>query len=275
MRMTTRGKTMKNLKSLTKKAKTVKVTKTVKVPKMKDTQKAGVLAVVRRLLAKNIENKVIGNAVEYNTVHNSSITAADCRPLIPEIPPIDSAAGSTAQQRIGDKIKPKRLKVSGVTSFSGVGLGQKDIYVRVLILAQKDIKTGGSVLANNVDVAHLLRPAIDPLNPQAAFGGYTMDLTYAVNTDKFRVYMDKVFKLHQCAESGVESIGKYSTRWSYTFKEGSLPASLTFDSGNGDWANNFAPFTCLGYAFSDGTAPDTVSTRVISNIYTHFEFEDA
>lgn len=221
-----------------------------------------------------MENKRIGIPVEYNVQHNSAIGSADCKSLIMEISPIDSAAGSTASQRMGDRIKPKSLTVKGLVSLQTTSPTQKDIYVRVIIAAQKSIKVGADVNASKVDAAHLLRPAyVGAGLDQSPFAGYTMDLSYSINKDLFKVYMDKVIKLHACAEGGVESLGRYSARWSYTFKD--LPANFTFDEGTGDWPNNFAPFHAIGYAYSDGTVPDTVTTRLINNVYSVLEFEDA
>lgn len=231
------------------------------------------------MLAKNLENKQVGNAVEYNVNHNSPIGSADCEPIIPQIIPLNET-GATALEsstlRIGDRIKPKYLRVKGIVSLNvdNLPLAQRDIMVRVLILSQKGLTNGGSVLAGGVDTAHLLKTGYgQTAQNQVAFTGNTMDLAYPVNTEKFRVYMDKFIKLSPCAPAGTEAINRYSALWTYTFKQ--LPATLTFDEGTGDWPNNFAPFVCLGYAYSDGTAPDTVSTFVKSNIYTQFEFEDA
>lgn len=222
---------------------------------------------------------MVGNAVEYNVNHNSPIGSGDCEPLIPQIIPLNDA-GSTALEssalRLGDRLKPKSLKVKGIVSLNidGVPPLQRDIYVRVLILTQKGLTNGGAVLAGGVDTAHLLKTGYATTTQnQVNFSGNTMDLSYPVNTDKFRVYMDKRIRLSACAPTGVEAIQRYSATWSYRFKK--LPASLTFDEGTGDWANNFAPFVCVGYAYSDGTAPDVVATYVKSNIYSHFEFEDA
>lgn len=254
-------------------AKKVKVTKQVKPAKLSDPVKAGVLAVVRKMISRDAENKLIGNIVELDVNHNSAISSADCEPVIMEIQPIDSTAGSTARQRIGDKVKPKSLKVKGVLSFDSAYLaGTSDIYARVMILSQKDVKTGAQVLGGAVDTSALLRPGFGGTADQIAFTGLTGDLNYDVNRDKFRVYMDKVIKLVPRASGGVESVGKYSARWSYTFKD--LPASLTFDESNGDWCNNFAPFLAIGYAYSDGTPPETVATRLISNVYSQLQFED-
>lgn len=261
----------RNAKPQTKKK--VKVTKSIQPAKLSDPVKAGVLAVVRKMISRDAENKLIGNLVELDVNHNSAIGPADCEPVIMEVSPIDAAAGSTARQRIGDKIKPKSLKVKGILSFDSAYLaGSSDIYARVMILSQKDVKTGAQVLGGSVDTSALLRPGFGASADQVPFTGITSDLNYDVNRDKFRVYMDKVIKLVPRAEGGVESVGKYSARWSYTFKD--LPATLTYDENNGDWCNNFAPFLCIGYAYSDGSPADTVTTRLVSNVYSQLQFED-
>jgi len=223
---------------------------------------------VKQILAKKAENKVIGNNIEVAVQHNSGIAPADCLPIVPQI-----TNGDDSFQRLGDRISPKSLRVKGVLSIApadALGL-QKDIYARVMILSQKNVKTGAAVTAGGVDTSHLLRPNL-PALPQTNFGGGTYDLNYPINTDLFRVYMDKVVKLTGCAAEGVEQLTRYSTRWSYTFKE--LPASFTYDDGNGDWANNFAPFIAIGYAYCDGTAPDVATTRLVSHVFSSLTYED-
>ena len=110
--------------------------------------KAGVLAVVRRMIAQKAENKLIGTQVEANVLHNSAISSADCEPVIMEVSPIDSTVGSTAQQRIGDRISPKSLKVRGLLSLNfgtTPPVSRADIYARVIIATQKDVRTGAQV----------------------------------------------------------------------------------------------------------------------------------
>lgn len=224
-----------------------------------------------------MENKAIGNIVEANVNHNSSIVAADCLPLIPQISPIDSAAGNTSTQRMGDRIKPKSLKVSGTLALrTGSFVTNQVVYVRVLLLQQKNIKSGGQVAAGGVDIAHLLRPSMPGVGlAEQPFNGFTINLDYPVNKDLFRVYYDKKFKLGGPggAVANPENPSG-AVRWSYTFKQGKMPAALTYDDGNGDWANNFAPFYCVGYAYADGTSPD-ITARLTTNTYSHFEYEDA
>jgi len=241
---------------------------------MKETAKAGVLSIVRRMLAREMENKVIGNVLELNVSHNGAIGAADAVPIVPRIRPIDSTTGSTALQRMGDKIKPKSLTVRGVVTLRPDAGTIQNFYVRVLILSQKNLKTGAQVTAG-VDSAHLLRPAIDAVgSDQVSYDGSTQRSLYPVNKDLFKVYMDKTVMICASIPSATGAQQPNATfRWSYTFK--SLPASFTFDDGNGNYVNNFAPFLVTGYCYADGTSPDVLSTRVISNAYSKLEFEDA
>lgn len=231
---------------------------------------------VRRMLARNMENKVVGWKVEDGVNHNSAISSADCEPIVGEITPIDSASGNTSQQRMGDRIKPKSLVVKGVVSFntSIPPTGQESYYVRVIIASQKSIKVGSQVLGSAVDTNRLLHPGFAGVGvDQAPFTGDTMELHYPVNKNLFKVYMDKIIKLDPPAPGSVEAVPTFSKRWSYRFK--SLPSTLTFDEGNGDWANNFAPFVAIGYAFSDNTSPDVITTHIRSNVFSQLEFEDA
>lgn len=228
--------------------------------------------IVKAQIARETENKQVGWVVELNTNHNSPIGAADCVPIVQQI-----ATGTTAQSRIGDRIKPKSLRVKGLLSFAPDNCTtSQNVYARVLVLAQKNIKVGSGVSAGGVDVGHLLKTSLAAL-PESGFGGNTIDLNCPVNTELFRVYMDKTIKfaVSTTTAGGVEAMPLYSARWSKTFKKGTLPTGFTYDSGNGDWANNFAPFVAIGYAYSDGTAPDVLTTKLVSNIFSVLDYEDA
>lgn len=256
--------------------KSVKITKMVPLRPMPDTTKVQVQTQVRRILARRLENKAVGWNVETCVSHNSAISSADCYPLVQQIAP---GTGGTAQQRQGDRITPKSLVVRGVVALDNEDMNtSQDIYVRVVIASQKNIKVG-SAITGGVDASRLLRPAIAG-SPEQPFNGNTQELTYPINKELFRVYMDKTFKLTSAqVQSGVVGFGSveanagYSRRWGYRFK--SLPSALTYDDGNGDWANNFAPFVAIGYAFSDCTPPDTITTRIKSNTFSLLEYEDA
>lgn len=224
------------------------------------------------MISKKAENKLIGNLVEDEVGHNSAISAADCEPIVPEIAPLDAATGSTARQRVGDRITPKFLKVEGIVSLNSNAVGRSDIFARIIIAAQKDVKTGAAILGGGISANTLLRPGYGATANETQFTGNTADLLYDINRDKFRVYMDRVVKLTQTGEGSLESNERYSHVYQYVFKD--LPTSFTFDEENGDWPNNFAPFVAVGYAYSDGTSPDTLTTKLTHTCYSQLQFED-
>lgn len=259
------------------KKKVVKVTQKVRVPTFRPTQKAGIAEIVKQYIGRRTENKAVGNVVENDVAHNSSIGSADCEPIIAPIGQLDTTVGfSSATQRIGDRITPKSLTVKGVISLEPSLLNTtQTLYARVLILAQKDIKVGSQVLGGAVNTSALLRPMFNTVagNDQIPFSGNTENLLHPVNTDLFRVYYDRIHKICGTGDGGIEENPARSYMWSYRFRQ--LPASLTFDEGNGDYPNNFAPFVAIGYAYADGTPPDTVNTRLVSHVYSLLTFEDA
>lgn len=253
-----------------KKATTKPKRRVVKARVPRETMAMAVKKIVKAQIAREAENKQIGWAAELDTQHNSGITSADCYPLVQQI-----SQGITAQSRVGDRVKPKSLKVRGIVSFNSDDCNtSQNVYVRVLILAQKNIKTGQAVASGGVDTGRLLKPSL-VATPESSFAGNTFDLLTPVNTELFRVYMDKIIKLAPAnvAGGGKEAMPMYSARWSKTFKQ--LPSSFTYDLGNGDWANNFAPFVALGYAYPDGTAPDTITTKLIHSVLSVLDYEDA
>lgn len=244
---------------------------------MRDTTRAGVLAIVRKMIDKKISDKRVGFTLENAVAHNSPIGAADCIPLVGQIGPIDSAVGNNDQQRLGDKIRPKSLKVRGIIALNPVTqTSTQNLLVRVMLLQEKDIKVGARVAAGAVDTGNLLSPDYNTGlgADQVPYTGSTASTFRPVNTDKFRVYYDKVFKLCPSTNATVEN-SRNCVQWSYTFKKEKLPATFTFDNGNGDWVNNFAPFLAIGYAYADGTAPDLVVTKIVSTTDSYLTFEDA
>jgi len=229
--------------------------------------KAAVTKIVKTQIARQTENKVVGYNVENGTVHNGPISDADVVPVLGSI-----IEGTGSLQRIGDRVKPKRLTVRGVIGLNpDYNPNNKPMIVTVYILACKDKKTNALVTAG-AGLADLLKPNINGTE-QVPFDGTTIRQTYPVNTEKFRVYYQKKFRIAP-GSLGAGTREYDFIRWGYTFKQSKMPASLTFDEGTGDDANNFAPFLVMGWSYTDGSAPD-VQPRLISHCSSELTFEDA
>jgi len=246
--------------------------KGMKGKKLTKPLRAAMTRVAKRVVARAAENKQIGWFPERDVDHNSAIGAADCEPIVTEI-----VKGTSSLQRVGDRVSPKSLKVKGMLSLQIADYPNSlgDIYARVIIAAQKDVKTGSEILNGGIDANSLLRPSeAGTGNDQIGFAGDTGDVLLPINTDKFRVYCDKLVKFHLTPNDSTNPNSAFSRMWSYTFTKKMLPQSLTFDEGNGDWPNNFAPFIAIGYAYSDGSSPDTLQTKLRSNVFCQLKYED-
>jgi len=218
-------------------------------------------------MGKEIENKTRGFTVEEDVVHNGPISDADVVTLLQSVP-----EGDASNQRHGDRIKPRSLVVSGCIGLNpDYNPNNKPMIVQVMILAAKDKKTNSLVTAG-VGMADLLKPNIGGTE-QVNWDGTTFRSNFPINKEKFRVYYAKQFKL--CPGSLAGGTREFDfIKWGYTFDSSNMPASLTFDEGNGDDANNFAPFLVTGWCYTDGSAPD-VTPRLVSNTFSQLSYEDA
>lgn len=187
-------------------------------------------------------------------------------PLVQQI-----TTGDEIYNRDGDRVKPKSLVVKGHISLNpDYNPNTYPMYVRVVIAQQKDVRCTGDY--TDLDSSHLLKPCLAGAAEQA-FSGTEIEVAYPINRDKFRVYMDKTFLIMPTGAATGEARWGAQKKWSYRFKQ--LPSTLTYDQGNGDYCNNFAPFVALGYAYTDGTAPDVLNTRIQHTVFSQLTFEDA
>lgn len=235
---------------------------------MRDTQKAQVVRLMRKMISGQVENKEVSWRVDDN-LHNSPITANDCYSIIKNIP-----EGNTSYQRDGDRIKPKFLMVSGDVSVNpGYNPDTRVMYVRVIVASQKNTKQSAAGVVAGIDTDHLLRSGDATIGAETNFDGTLTKLRYRVNDNKFRVYFDKVFRL--CPTSAASGFPLTDNQFSFQIGTTKLPANLSFDEGAGDYPNNFAPFLAIGYCYADGGVPDTLNSRIITKVSSKLIYEDA
>lgn len=244
---------------------------------MKDTTKAQVMRLVSRMMNNKIEDKIIVKQITKNQ-HNSAIGTGDCFPLIPPI-----TQGTDDWNRIGEKIKPKYLRVNcqaalvlnptsdspaygGGYVFSG-GVYQSPLVVRVLVFTQNDIKS--ALTGSGVDVGSLLRG--DNGSAQA-FTGLSGDLLRLVNTEKFKPLYSNMFELVPIPDKTVDGVYKTSVRFSFKVP---CPATFKYDANSGNVPNNFCPFLAVGYAYPNQSPPDTTQTPLMFECQSILCYEDA
>lgn len=226
---------------------------------------------MKKTLDAKIEDKHIVWGVS-NDSHNSSITNADCYPLVNTI-----AQGVGDGYRIGEKLTPKYLKVTVrvaldynyMANNGGTGVDLSPLQCRVIAFTQSDVKVGSS--SSPLDTAHLLRTGVGA----SAYTGSWVDNLVPINTDKFKVLKDKLIKLVPMTNQPSDAQGIFPNSFTqFTFKV-KCPKYFKYDITTGDWPNNFAPWICLGWS-APGSGPTyTLQTPVHMDVISHFVYEDA
>jgi len=243
---------------------------------------SAVRAIAKSVVRKETEDKYV--SFEHVSLHNSSISAAtECYPLFPAVP-----QGVDDYQRIGDRIRGKYLYVKGFIQYSDDYLNTPNVQqylppstVRVLVLSQKDIKTATDV-QTNADVSHLLKDNVGT-GTARPYTGATWDNLAPINKDLFKVHMDRKIKMnwvqHYVSNPAGGNLGTSvasgNDRTKYFYCRIKAPATLTFDTRNGDFANNFSPFICIGATCDDGQNPWSLNNPYRLVVQSTLYFEDA
>jgi len=241
-----------------------------KTKKARTNRKLATVGQVKKLISKSSETKFATARVESNNVHNSAISSADLTPILPRIP-----QGTDDWQRIGDSIRPTRLTIKGLVSMDRTyATDNKVLLVRIVVLSAKATKNRVATTSLfGTFASELLHPNLDSGTQVKQFVGDQNDLNYPINTDVFIVHYDRIHRLAMVAADGgsLEENPAGFFRWSKTIK---LPKRLSYDTGQID-PNNFCPFYGIGYSYADGTSPDSVTTRIISNTDCTLYYKDS
>jgi len=237
--------------------------------------KKAITTIAKKVIEKKSELKLAGQQV-VNDAFNSTISASsECYRVLPDVSP-----GTAANNRIGDKIRPKYLIIKGKLAYDTSVINPGSYIpmntVRVMILSQRSLNLSTDV-GSRADVSHLLRDNINT-DVARAYTGSMFDNLAPINKDLFKVHMDKKFKMKAILFTELGNASDTGTKWlagtqstHYFQIKIKCPATLNFDDGNANTPNNFAPFVCLG-AVSDGnegafTATTPYRLTVLSSLY--------
>ena len=174
------------------------------------------------MIAKETENKEVSWRLDDN-LHNSPIAAADCYSILKDV-----GEGTAGNERLGDRIKIKSIKVCGdVTINPDYNPDTRVMYVRVIMAQQKNTKQAAAGVVANIDTAHLLRTGDGTVGEETNFDGTLQKLRYPINDNKFVVYYDKIFKLIPTSTASGFPLLQAQFHFKKYFKK--HPVNLTFD----------------------------------------------
>lgn len=238
---------------------------------------------VKTIIKADIEDKQAYNnqfsqIQSYNSAINSS---GDCAILVPNI-----ANGTADNARIGDQIRGKALKVQGhlITRFTGsTGTTYYQncrIGVRLFIVQPKSFLSQGGITSNATTwQATLLKKG----GTTSGFTGLISDLYSPVNTDAITVYYDKVFYVQNPYSNAV--FGSTMSNllmpnetcrfFGKTIKLRNKVLKYDANIDSGLTPTQFNPVMIMGYAYLDGSSPDTVTTNLAMSYVSTLNYEDA
>ena len=244
-------------------------------------------------LVKAVAKKVVSDALEDKYVTTSIVgtglplyfnaaisSTSEIYPLLPAI-----VQGTNANNRVGDKIRPKRLRVDFVITANGSYTSSQLNQVRVFILEDKSIRFTPAL--RDIALTQIGTPIATQLldfgsNP-GGFLGLPSHVMARANRQRYTVFADKVKEI--CSGSGITPqppaytgtqvfvSGQQCVKFSVRIP---TPKVLKYSQALDTWPSNFAPFMCLGYVQPDGNiSPDNLLTRVACNWVAHLDYEDA
>lgn len=223
---------------------------------------------VQKVVAKDIETKVVNFSSNVTAFNQQIQTSGDCLRLMPQV-----AAGTGQNQRIGASIKLQGLKLRGVMTFT---LGQTvatntRIGVRLMIVKAKRFGDWNAALTDfGTNYTRLLEGSA------TGFTGLVTDFNTPINKDYFTVVADK--RMYMSLSVGTSTIDNINTT---KFVNMNIPYSrrkVEFDDSLGTTTEsiNYPYFMLVGYTKLDGSVADaTLTTYLTFQWNTTAYYEDA
>jgi len=177
--------------------------------------------------------------------------------------PAGTAEVGQYNQRIGNEIVLKKIKIHGNISFNSAVISQVNfenakLAVRVMILRAKNISDVQELFAQ-MPTDTLLRFGSDNSNGVATYGGFTMDSFRDINRNTFAVRYDKVHYLNAPVllpgttgpDISLVPSGLRIIKEELTFGKNGL--KLKFEENSDLQPNNMPYFMVIGYSSMSST----------------------
>lgn len=247
-------------------------------PAMKKTAiPQGIKTYVRKTINRNEETKLTSVTAGF-TGYNSSISSTG--DLVTCLPPVGQGTGQS--QRIGQSIKPLKLVIRGYVVYAAdSGLNARMLGGRLFCLSDKTVSNYG--VATSAGANYNL---LDVGGTSTTFDGTVARYEYPHNTDQFKFYADRKFKMLK--PWGYTNLGSSSTNaivsmhsslykpFTITLTQKQLPATLRYDQQlNVNFPVNFAPYIALGYCDLLSYPADTVVTQMGMTFTSTLYFKDS
>jgi len=233
-----------------------------------------VLAVIH----KQTEDKecYISNNESTLVSFNSAISGAgDILQIIPNM-----VNGTSINERVGDKVIVKSHNIYGyfriVPNTGALNYKFGNVAVRQLVLSLKSISNYDAVVADP-SLANKLLGLLRKGGTTVQFQGLVSDVMADINREVFTVHYDKVYHIkNDYNMSAVGATTQDTLRmFNINMKVKNKQLKYSDDMSAGVLPTNYGCFMAFGYAYMDGSVPDTVPTNLQVYYSSVMKYEDA
>lgn len=224
---------------------------------------------VKRLIHKNIENKiVIDNAA------NQGITTATVGQAVYYIPLVPSIGqGPAGNGRIGNEVRVRKAWIKGYVNLLPYNITTNPtlpLRVRMFLVSSKM----QNMAANNGAPPPTTDFFQSGAGQNSPFVGNMLDIVRSVNTDNWTLHAQKNIELGLTAQYG--TFGGYADNSKFTapfyFNFAKHLGRVKFDDG-GNYSTNKSLFLFIQVVAADGSSSAYISAEEHHNI--RYEYEDA
>lgn len=234
---------------------------------------------VKKIVNSMAEDKMAYHCPSESQLVNFNSTISAVGDILQVIP--NMTTGSEENQRSGDEITAKSLKVKGYLRFTPVqtagDIKFSQVGVRLMCLSLKKATSWDLVSGSNSPLLSLLRRG----GTTVGFSGQLSDLFNPINTDLFTVHGNKVFYMTQNNNSFATNVGYWSTDvkdqikfFNFDVKMRNKKLQYDDDTNGGLLPTNAAPFMLVGYVYLNGSSGDTVVSNLGMYYQSTLRFED-
>lgn len=256
-------------------SKKVKITKTVSVKPMKDTAKAQVISLMRKMISRSEETKMRCSGVWAGVQFNSAISGvADCYKALPDV--VDGTANFN---RIGERIKPKALVLRGTVAINYTQPNSIAPEVHLFVVSHKSKKSYSALnAASGAGYSEIVDNLYDFGNgTNGPFDGTVPPTLYPLNTKTLRILAHKKLDLAVSTQASTSNRESSSDRRQRRFTiKLKVPSVLTYDESiDTSYPTNYAPVLMLGFTYPDGQSPSVIVTPVLASCTFTLLYDDA
>jgi len=230
---------------------------------------------VMKLINSKLETKFVTGGGLINVPFNSGISGPS--EFYSIIPPIVRGPGSW--QLLDNQLSPLRINTKFTICLSNVSRTQ-NLMVNLFIFKHKKFNAFPNLLTGSD--ARILKTGQSTETQN--YNGFISDAQLPINTNTFTLLKKYSFKLisnvglsnGDTTNGNAPNMDRHSVKQiSYTYKRKAILKYKADQTASPIYPENDAPFWCIGYSKTDGSAPDALQQNITVTTQCSMTYKDA